>query len=59
LDVYPNSELRARRLLLHTLDGGQVELAEGMIHEPHAQMVRDGQITSIEIFFQADGDFDG
>jgi hypothetical protein len=54
LDIYPKNGLSARPLVLHLPDGGQVEFAEGMIGEPLAQMVREGQITKIDIFFQAE-----
>ena len=52
--VYPNNELRARRLVLHLPDGDQVEFAKGIIGEPYARMVRERQITKIDIFFQAE-----
>ena len=54
VDLYPDNEIRARGLVLHLPDGGQVEFSGGTIGEPHAQMVRQGQITKIEIFFQAE-----
>jgi hypothetical protein len=54
LDVYPNGGMSARPVVLHLPDGGQVEFAEGVVGEPHAQMVREGQIARIDIFFQAE-----
>jgi hypothetical protein len=53
-DIYPNNGLSARPLVLHLPDGGQVEFAEGIVGKPHAQMVREGQITKIDISFQAE-----
>ncbi|HSR35362.1 MAG TPA: cellobiose phosphorylase, partial [Anaerolineae bacterium] len=55
LDINPNNGLSARPVVLHLPDGGQVEFAEGILGEPHVQMVREGQITKIDIFFQAEG----
>jgi hypothetical protein len=52
LDIYPDGAMRARRLILHMPDGGQVEFAGDTIGEPYAQMVRQGQIAKIDIFFQ-------
>jgi hypothetical protein len=54
LDIYPNNGLNARPLILHLPDGGQIEYAEGIIGKPHAQMVREGQFTKIDVFFQAE-----
>jgi hypothetical protein len=53
-DLFPNDGVSVRRVILHLPDGGQVELAEGIIGAPHAQMVREGRITKIDIFFQAE-----
>jgi hypothetical protein len=55
LDICPNNGLSVRSLALHLPDGDQIEFAGGVIGEPHAQMVREGQITKIDIFFQAEG----
>jgi hypothetical protein len=52
LDIYPNNGLSAQRLVLHLPDGGQAEFAGDTIGEPYAQMVREGQIAKIDIFFQ-------
>jgi hypothetical protein len=53
-DIYPNNGLSTGPLVLHLHDERQVEFAEGMIGEPHAQMVRERQIAKIDIFFQAE-----
>jgi hypothetical protein len=53
LDIYPNDGRNIRILVLHLPDGGQVEFADGMVDETHAQMVREGQITKIDVFLQA------
>jgi hypothetical protein len=52
LDIYPNNGVSARTLILHLPDGDRVEFAEGIIGEPYTQMVREGLITKIDIFFQ-------
>ncbi len=53
-DLFPNDGVSVRRVILHLVDGGQVELATDITGEPYAQMVRDGQIAKIDIFFQAE-----
>ncbi|MGD9049294.1 MAG: cellobiose phosphorylase, partial [Anaerolineae bacterium] len=53
-DLFPNDGASVRRVVLYLPDGGQVEFAEGIIGAPYALMVREGQITKIEVFFQAE-----
>jgi hypothetical protein len=57
LNISPNNGVSARRVILHLPDQGQIEFAEGIIGEPYAQMVRTGQITNIDVSFQADTRF--
>jgi hypothetical protein len=52
LDILPESGLSTRSLVLHLPGGGRIEVAEGIVDEPYAQMVREGQITKIDIFFR-------
>ncbi|MBN1136121.1 MAG: hypothetical protein JXM73_06030, partial [Anaerolineae bacterium] len=51
-DIYPNNGLIMGPLVLHLPDGRHVEFAEGMICEPYAQMVREGKVATMDIFFQ-------
>jgi hypothetical protein len=57
LDIFPNNGVSGRRVILHLPDRGQLELAEGIIGEPYAQMVRAGQVSNIDVHFQADAEF--
>jgi hypothetical protein len=56
-DLFPNNGVSARAAILHLADQGQIGLTEGIIGEPYAQMVRAGQITNIDVHFQADAEF--
>jgi hypothetical protein len=56
-DVFPNNGVSARAVILHLADQRQIEFTEGIIGEPYAQMVRSGQITNIDAYFQADAEF--
>jgi len=51
-DIYANRELGTGLVVLHLADGRQVELAEGVIGEPYAQMVRAGEVTKIDVVFE-------
>jgi len=57
LDISSNNGVSARPVILHLPDQGQIEFTEGIIGEPHAQMVRAGQIAKIDVYFQHDGEF--
>jgi hypothetical protein len=57
LDIIPGNGLCARSLILHLPDGSQIEFAEGFVGEPHARMVRQGQISTIDVVFQDDTAF--
>jgi hypothetical protein len=54
LDVCPRNGLKVRSLVLHLPDGGEIEFLEGVIGEPHAQMVREGAVAKVDVFFQAE-----
>jgi hypothetical protein len=53
LNVSPENGVSAGPVILHLPDQGQIELTEGIIGEPYAQMVREGQITGIDVILQA------
>jgi hypothetical protein len=53
LDITPSDGLNTRPVVLHLPEGGQVEFADGIIDETHAQMVREGQIAKIDVFIEA------
>ncbi|MGD8464830.1 MAG: cellobiose phosphorylase, partial [Anaerolineae bacterium] len=57
-DLFPEDGVGVRRVILHLKDEGQVELGQSVIGDPYAQMIRAGQITDIDVYFQADGEFD-
>jgi hypothetical protein len=57
LDISPNNGVCVRAVIIHLADQSQIEFTEGIIGEPYAQMVRAGQITNIDVYFQADGEF--
>jgi hypothetical protein len=57
-DLFPDNGVSIRAVVLHLIDQRQIELTEGPIGEPYAQMVRSGQITNIDVHFQADAEFD-
>jgi len=57
-DLFPGNAVSARSAILTLADHRQIEFPEGIIGEPYAQMVRAGQITNIDVDFQADGDSD-
>jgi hypothetical protein len=59
LDISPNNGVSARAVILQLPDQSQIEFTEDIIGEPYAQMVRAGQITNIDVYFQADGGFYG
>jgi hypothetical protein len=56
LDLFPNNGMSARTVILSLPDQDQVEFAGSIIGEPYAQMVRAGQITNIDVHFQAGGE---
>jgi hypothetical protein len=39
-------------VILHLPDGSQVEFAQGIVGEPYARMVREGQISKIDIMLR-------
>jgi len=51
-DILPGQGVRS--LTLHLPDGRQVACDAGIVGEPYAQAVRQGQVTKIEISFQDD-----
>jgi hypothetical protein len=53
-DLVPDDGVGVRRLILHLADRRQVELTQGIIGEPYAQLVRAGQVAGIDVFFQAE-----
>jgi hypothetical protein len=44
-------ELNSQRVILHPLDGDPIEIEGAVILAPYADMVRAGQISEIQIFF--------
>jgi hypothetical protein len=50
-DLYPSNGLRTGCLILHLPDGDQAEFADGIAGEPYARMVRAGEVTKIDLFF--------
>jgi hypothetical protein len=52
-DLFPNDGVNVRRVILHLADQRQFEFTQGIIGEPHARMVRAGQIPGIDVFFPA------
>jgi hypothetical protein len=54
LDIAPDNGVGARLVILYLAEGSQVAFAEGVVCEPYAQMVREGQITKIDVFFQGE-----
>jgi hypothetical protein len=57
-DLFPKNDVSARPAILHLADQRQIKFPEGIIGEPYAQMIRAGQITSIDVFSQAGDEFD-
>ena len=57
-DLFPGNGKSVRTAILHLADRRKVEFPEGIIREPYARMVRAGQVTGIDIYFQAEGEFD-
>ncbi|MGC9333153.1 MAG: cellobiose phosphorylase, partial [Anaerolineae bacterium] len=51
-DLFPNQGLSLQRVIVHLADQRPIEFAEGIIGEPYARMVRAGQVTRIDVFFQ-------
>ena len=50
-DIYPSNGSSTGRLILHLLDGRQIEFAAGIIGEPYAHRVRVGEVTKIDVLF--------
>jgi hypothetical protein len=57
-DLFPGNGRSVRTAILYLADGRKVEFPEGIIGEPYARMVRAGQVTGIDIYFQTEGKFD-
>jgi hypothetical protein len=50
-DLYPGDGRPTGRLILHLAGGGRVDFADGVVDEPYARMVRQGQIARIDVHF--------
>jgi hypothetical protein len=50
-DVTPRDARAISHVLLHTQDGQGIELGQGTIGAPYAEMVRTGQVRRIDVYF--------
>ncbi len=53
-DLFPEDGSTAGPTVLSLADRGQIEFSSGVIVEPYAQMVRDGQVTAIDLYLRAE-----
>jgi hypothetical protein len=54
-DLFPGSGASVRTAILYLPGQRQIECPEGILVEPYAQMVRDGQVTAIDVYLRAEG----
>jgi hypothetical protein len=50
-DVAPHVRLAISRVVLHTPNDQEIELGESTIRPPYAEMVRTGQVTTMDVYF--------
>ena len=51
LDTFTDGGLEPHKIVLRMIDDQTVEIPDGVIGVPYATMVRDGQVSRIDVFF--------